>query len=92
MPFRSASSWILGLSCVLVGCTSSGAGIPDSIEPKIDKTVVFSDLVASPESYKGRTVLLGDQVLRAKRLKEGTQVEVLQLPLNDDQEPTTDVT
>ena len=37
-------------------------------------------------------MLLGGEILKAKRLKEGTQVELLQLPLNKDREPTTDLT
>jgi len=37
-------------------------------------------------------MLLGGEILKAKRLKEGTQVELLQLPLNKDQEPTMDLT
>ena len=49
-------------------------------------------MLTSPDSYRGRLILLGGEILKSKRLKEGTQVELLQLPLNKDQEPTTDLT
>ena len=73
-----------------MGCASP-VGIPETLEHQIDKNVTFTEVVASPESYKGRLILLGGEILKAKRLKEGTQVELLQLPLNKDQEPTTDL-
>ena len=36
--------------------------------------------------------MLGGEILKARRLKEGTRVELLQLPLNQDREPTMDLT
>jgi outer membrane lipoprotein len=54
--------------------------------------VTFTEVLTSPESYKDRLILLGGEVLNARRLKEGMQVELLQLPLNKYQEPTTDLT
>jgi outer membrane lipoprotein len=80
------------LSLIAVGCSSSPVRIPETLESQIDKNVTFMEVLASPESYKGRLILLGGEILKAKRLKEGTQVELLQLPLNEDQEPTTDLT
>jgi len=80
------------LSLIAAGCSSSPVGIPETLELHIDKNLTFTEVLASPESYKGRLILLGGEVLKAKRLKEGTQVELLQLPLNNDQEPTIDLT
>ena len=89
---RFLKVWAVILSLTAAGCSSSPAGIPESLEPQIDKNVTFAEVLASPESYRGRLILLGGEILKAKRLKEGTQVELLQLPLNVDQEPTTDLT
>jgi outer membrane lipoprotein len=80
------------LALVAVGCSSSPVGIPETLELQIDKNVTFTEVLDLPESYKGHLILLGGGILKAKRLKEGTQVELLQLPLNKDQEPTTDLT
>ena len=84
--------WALILSLIVLGCSSSPVRIPEALESRIDKNLTFTDVLASPESYSGRLILLGGEILKAKRLKEGTQVELLQLPLNKDQEPTMDLT
>ena len=84
--------WVLILSLIAVGCSSSPVRIPETLESQIDQNLTFTAVLASPESYKGHLILLGGKILKAKRLKEGTQAELLQLPLNKDQEPTTDLT
>ncbi len=89
---RLLKVWMVVLSLTTAGCSSSPAEIPESLEPQIDRNVTFAEVLASPESYKGRLILLGGEMLKAKRLKRGTQVELLQLPLNEDQEPTMDLT
>jgi outer membrane lipoprotein len=71
-----------------VGCASSNV-VPDSLEPEIDKSLTFDQIIASPDSYRGRTFVVGGEVLKARRLKEGTQLEVLQLPLDGDQRPVS---
>ena len=68
------------------GCASSDV-FPESLEPQIDKNLTFEQVLESPDSYRGRVFVVGGEVLKAKRLKEGTQLEVLQLPLDDDQRP-----
>ena len=50
----------------------------------------FHDVLVSPESYKGRVLVLGGEVLNAKRLRDGTQIELLQLPLEDGERPSHD--
>ncbi|GIW54841.1 MAG: hypothetical protein KatS3mg082_1245 [Nitrospiraceae bacterium] len=79
--------WLL-LPAILSGCASaSREAYPNQME-----RVPFTEIKASPESHKGRVVVWGGEVLAAKRLKEGTRIEVLQLPLNGSQEPGTDLT
>ena len=60
------------------------------MEPLIDRTVSFRDVLASPESYKGRVLVLGGEVLKAKRLRDSTQIELLQLPLDEGEAPSRD--
>lgn len=78
----------MALTVVVAGCATSV--IPESFESQVDKTVTFHQVVASPDSYRGTVILIGGEVLRAKALQGGTQLEVLQLPLDGDQEPVTD--
>jgi outer membrane lipoprotein len=82
------SGWFV--ACILlVGCSSQRI-VPESMESLVDRTVSFRDLLVSPESYKGRVLVLGSKVLNAKRLRDGTQIELLQLPLEDGERPSHD--
>ena len=87
---RRLPVFILLIICILPlsGCASSDV-IPESLELQIDKNLTFDQVIASPDSYRGRTFVVGGEVLKSKRLKEGTQIEVLQLPLDDDQRPAS---
>ncbi|MBC7839556.1 MAG: Slp family lipoprotein [Nitrospiraceae bacterium] len=78
------------VGCILlVGCSSQRI-VPESMEPLVDRTVSFQDVLVSPESYKGRVLVLGGEVLNAKRLHDSTQIELLQLPLEEGEEPSLD--
>ena len=92
MWYRFLTIWVVILLLVAMGCFSSPVGIPEALEPQIDNNLKFKEVLASPESYKGRVILLGGEILKAKRLKKGTQIELLQVPLTTDQKPTTDLT
>jgi outer membrane lipoprotein len=89
MSGRSLSSSWLIVGILLTGCASQRI-VPESMESLVDRTVVFRNVLASPESYKGRVLVLGGVVLNAKRLQDGTQIELLQLPLGDWEEPSFD--
>ncbi|MDR4496309.1 MAG: Slp family lipoprotein, partial [Nitrospirales bacterium] len=52
----------------------------------------FLQIKESPDSHKGKLVMLGGQILEARRLKDSTQLIILQLPLIDEQEPVTELT
>ena len=80
---RSCSpSWGLAAVLLLVtGCVSSQL-VPTDMEPQIARDLSFEALKAESEKFRGRVVVLGGKVLSAKRLKEATQIEVLQLPLD----------
>jgi outer membrane lipoprotein len=79
------------LAVILVGCTASPKVIPESLEAQIDKNVTFLELQDNPASHAGKTVVLGGEVLSAKRLRTGTLLEIFQIPLRDWQ-PTGDRT
>ncbi|MBH0203398.1 MAG: hypothetical protein HP496_14135 [Nitrospira sp.] len=55
-------------------------GVPLGLEQEIDSTVSFADLRRAPGEYIGRTVMIGGNVIKAKRTEAGTEVEILQLP------------
>lgn len=92
MTSRRIAIWIcLSMFGLLPACASSSA-VPKELQAQVDKSVTFVDLKQSPDQYRGHTIVLGGEVLSAKRLKEGTRIEVLQLPLDSYQAPVWDRT
>ncbi len=86
-----------GLAFVLAGILLSVAGcgpqvVPKELEGQVDRNVSFLQLKESPAAYKGRLVVLGGEVLSAKRGTDSTRIEVLQIPLNSSYEPVQDRT
>jgi outer membrane lipoprotein len=77
---------LLGLAWV-GGCASSPMVIPETLKNQVDSGITFPQLLQGSESHQGKMLVLGGEVLSAKRLAEGTRLEVLQLPLDDDKRP-----
>lgn len=79
----------------MIACTAALAACAprDATHSTPNAEVVdFTALKLAPESYRGRLVVVGGEVLHAKRLKDATRIEVLELPLTDGREPTFDRT
>jgi len=74
----------------LIAACSSQRVIPEALEPLVERAVLFREVVATPDAYQGKIVVFGGEVLKAKRLKEGTQIELLQLPLDRGERPILD--
>ena len=65
-------------------------GVPIELEKEIDASVRFAQLKSAPGEFIGRTVMIGGTVIRAKRTAAGTEVEVLQLPAENNEPLTED--
>jgi outer membrane lipoprotein len=87
MFFQRIATALSGGVLAVAACSPPYGVVPPALESQVDQSVTFSQLKESPDSYRGRLVVLGGEVLSAKRLKEGTRIEVLQLPLTNSQEP-----
>ena len=72
---------LLSVLLVLPGCVSSEL-VPAEMESQVSRDIAFESLKKEPDKFTGRVVVLGGKVLSARRLKNSTQVEVLQLPLD----------
>ncbi|HEX5549636.1 MAG TPA: Slp family lipoprotein [Nitrospira sp.] len=81
LPLAAAAFALLAPAC------SGSKVIPTELKEQIDSSVSFRDIQASPQALQGRTVLLGGEVLGARRVQEGVELEVLQLPVKDDDPP-----
>lgn len=80
---------IFWIAAILTACATS-ADQREAVDGG-PPTPQFSQIKAAPESFRGQPLVLGGQVLSARRLKDGTRIEILQLPLNDSQQPTLDL-
>lgn len=77
---------------LLSACAWSDAVIPVSLRDQVDRELSFVQLKERPESFQGKLVVYGGMVLSARRLKEATRLEVLQLPLGSSLEPVEPLT
>ena len=78
---------VLGVCLVfMVGCSGVQV-VPKDLKEQVNRGISFVQLLENPLPYKGQIMVVGGQVLSAKRLKDGTQIEVLQLPLNRHMQP-----
>jgi outer membrane lipoprotein len=91
-PKTSRRVWIL-LSCLTLvgmGCTHV---ISAPMRQQAQPLVGFAELRTNPEAFKGRTLILGGEILQTNNLREGTRLEILQRPLTDSETPKlTDTT
>jgi outer membrane lipoprotein len=99
--YASLSEWLVGYRsvrharlfttclCLLLvsGCSGSKV-IPSELKDEIDSSLSFREIQASPQSYQGRTVVLGGEVLGARRVRDGVELEILQLPVSGDDPPS----
>jgi outer membrane lipoprotein len=81
----------LAVPCTAASGCAANTVVPASLQKQVDEHLTFAQIKDSPDSYRGRLVVLGGEVLSAKRLKDGTHIEILQLPLSF-QEPEWDRT
>lgn len=82
---------LLTMTAWLSSCASYTV-VPKDLRSQVDYTVGFPQLHDAPDQYRGRMVVLGGEVLSAKRLRDETRIEVLQLPLDRYQAPDHDRT
>lgn len=88
---RPSGFSIAAVAVLLAGCASSGV-VPDALQSQLDQALTFPQIREQPESYQGHLVVLGGEVLSAKRLKDATRIEVLEIPLDGSLQPGLDRT
>jgi outer membrane lipoprotein len=84
--------WVLIGWLVLtgMGCTHV---ISENLRQQAQPPVSFAELRTHPEALKGRTVIVGGEILETTNLRDATRIEVLQRPLNVSESPQlTDAT
>ena len=71
--------FLIGAVVLLQGCTYA---ISPAVANKADKTVPYEKLMADPEAYQGRLLILGGTIEQTSALKKGTLIEVSQKNLD----------
>jgi outer membrane lipoprotein len=64
--------------------------IPSTLAGQVDRTISFASVKQDISSYQGKLILVGGEVLSAKRTKDHTQLQILQLPLDTWLDPVAD--
>jgi outer membrane lipoprotein len=72
------------VALAMLGCQHA---ISEPLRQQVDPRLTFVQLQADPGAYKGRTVVLGGEIIRTHNTPEGTLLEVLQKPLNSYERP-----
>ncbi|GJL55632.1 MAG: hypothetical protein NPIRA02_27640 [Nitrospirales bacterium] len=82
--------WFCGF---LAACSSTPYTIvPKNLQGQVEQNLSFTQIKEAPDSHTGKLILVGGEILSAKRFKDHTRLTILQLPLTDDQEPTSNRT
>jgi outer membrane lipoprotein len=89
LPARTLLSTVV-LLVTLTGCASTQEARDGSDAQT--PALTFLQVKAAPHSLKGQAVVFGGVVLTARRLKDGTRIEILQLPLDRSTRPGYDLT
>jgi outer membrane lipoprotein len=77
------------LQFAIIAILSIGCAPPFSktLLDKVEKRITFSELSKAPENHAGKIMMVGGTIVDTKNLKEGTQIEVLQKPLDSEGRP-----
>ncbi|MGH7183594.1 MAG: Slp family lipoprotein [Nitrospiraceae bacterium] len=82
---------VLSLVAVLVTLTGC-ASMQKTGDGSDAQALPFLQVKAAPDSLKGQAVVFGGTVLTGRRLKDGTRIEILQLPLDRSTRPVYELT
>ncbi len=78
---------IVALLVALTGCAST----QEAGDGSDAQTLTFLQVKEAPDSFKGQLVVFGGKVLTGRRQKDGTRIEILQLPLDRSMRPGYDL-
>jgi outer membrane lipoprotein len=87
MRFLSRAIFAVIPILLLGGCSDRQEVIPERLEGQVNRDLRYIEVKENPDVYRGKLMLAGGKVLTAKRLQDGTRIEVLQIPLSSDLVP-----
>lgn len=60
---------------------------PKDLLTTVDRTASYDAVRRDPDRYRGTVLMLGGMIVETQNLKEGTRIEVLQKPLDNEGRP-----
>ncbi len=80
---------MLVLAACIAALQLAGCSPPFSREllDRVDQKISYAELKKDPERFGGKVLMLGGIIVDARNLKDGTQLEVLQQPLDGQGRP-----
>ncbi len=72
----------LAASIAVLALTACSPPFSRELLDRVDQKISYADLQKEPERFRGKYLMLGGVIVEAKNLKAGTQLEVLQQPLD----------
>ena len=86
-------SMACGILALVTGCVQPyKSSLSPDLAHQLNDSLSFSQIKAFPDEHKGKLVILGGQILSAKRLTDSTELIILHLPLIQEREPSTELT
>lgn len=77
---RRTGYGLMGLIlCLLLGCLTA---LPKEIIKQSDPSISFASLVRDAKRFKGKIVILGGTIVSLRNKRKGSELAILQLPLN----------
>lgn len=76
---------LLGAAILLSSCAT--ANIPKTLRAQVDPSLTFEQMRKNPEAHKGKTMVIGGEVLRVNNQADGSYLEILQAPLDGSDRP-----
>ncbi len=81
--------FLLYCAADLLPVYAEDAGVTQEETSQIHSSATFAEISANPEAYQGQEIVVGGKVIAARQYYDTTQIEVMQLPLGEGQEPQT---
>jgi outer membrane lipoprotein len=76
---------LLPIIClIMIGCQHT---ISETLRQQADPAISFEALRKEPDAFKGRTVILGGDILKTQNAQQRTSIEILQKPLDHYEAP-----
>ena len=75
---------LLGMMFFIAGCA---AVISKELRESLDPELTFKTVFADPNSYTGKMVLWGGEIIQTRNMQDGSWIELLQRPLGRNDRP-----